>query len=401
MNTVMIKDATGRENAMVALHLQDFLDAGLGVLPAFKVNGKTVDTIYISKYVNEIVDGVAHSTRNAEPGANISFDGMVRACEAKGAGWHLMTNAEWAAVALLSKARGTLPHGNTAGGKSHIDESEHGTICRYGKTLAGSGPDTWNHDHTEDGIADLCGNIWEWVAGIRFLDGQLQIIPNNDAAACVDQSKNSALWTPVLHEGKPINYRVSDEEITLTTDKLGESEWDGVRFSELKAEIDVPAILKELALYPDGYDGDDYFYLDTDGERLVYRGGYWNNGAYAGVFSLYASYPRTNVGAGIGGRSAYIPPENLESENLCDGNETEAEPCAECKDSGGKFTAPQLLRAAAVSNIKQAFTVVGVDMKPEFYTAIENASIGELAITMCELTEFLKTLAVLNAVKNI
>ena len=38
--------------------------------------------------------------------------------------------------------------------------------------------------------------------------------------------------------------------------------------------------------------------------RLVYRGGNWNNGTNAGVFSLNANNPRTNVNTNIGGRSA-------------------------------------------------------------------------------------------------
>ena len=39
----------------------------------------------------------------------------------------------------------------------------------------------------------------------------------------------------------------------------------------------------------------------------MYRWGNWNNGANAGVFYLYGSYSRSDAGAGLGFRAAYIP----------------------------------------------------------------------------------------------
>lgn len=39
-----------------------------------------------------------------------------------------------------------------------------------------SGPVTWNHNHHGDGICDLNGNVWEWNAGMRLVDGEIQIM---------------------------------------------------------------------------------------------------------------------------------------------------------------------------------------------------------------------------------
>ena len=39
----------------------------------------------------------------------------------------------------------------------------------------------------------------------------------------------------------------------------------------------------------------------------MYRGGYWGNGAGAGVFYLGGDGSRSDAGAGVGFRAAYIP----------------------------------------------------------------------------------------------
>lgn len=68
-----------------------------------------------------------------------------------------------------------------------------------GKTarcLTGSGPVTWAHDHTNAGIMDMKGNVWEWQDGLRLNNGEINIVANNNAALgedC-DTSANSTLW---------------------------------------------------------------------------------------------------------------------------------------------------------------------------------------------------------------
>lgn len=115
---------------------------------------------------------------------NISHDEAIRLCESKGEGWHLITNDEWVALGFWSWDNDTMPIGNTASGKSHSHPEQTGTTYEggCGKTLTGSGPVQWNHDGTAYGVADMCGNIWEHVGGVRFMNGMPQVIPNNGAA---------------------------------------------------------------------------------------------------------------------------------------------------------------------------------------------------------------------------
>lgn len=272
------------------------------VHPAFIINGKEVDAIYISKYQNIVMDGVAYSLPYQKPAVNIDFDAAAKACERKGAGWHLMSNAEWTAIALWCKANGTIPHGNTLWGKYYHNPDEHGLCFDGSKTLTGSGPDTWSHDHTSDGIFDLVGNVWEMVSGIRVVKGRLQVIKDNDVAAGADMSAKSKAWQDLGY-----GYRIDDDGLTLTTSKKVNSAWDGCKFKELKAEVEVPEQLKALGLYPvDNNIGDDYFWIDNEeAERLVYRGGFWTDNTYAGVFYFHAYNPRSNSNYNLGFRSAF------------------------------------------------------------------------------------------------
>ena len=80
----------------------------------------------------------------------------------------------------------------------------------------------------------------------------------------------------------------------------------------------MPDIVKALALYPaDDEQVDGYFWLDTEGERLAYRGGDWSSASRAGVFYMSGNYPRSGVLTYIGFRSAYIRPSAIcQSDNL-------------------------------------------------------------------------------------
>ena len=295
MRNEVIFDSRGIPDIMVV-----FTPDELG-LPA-EIRGKAVKEYAISKYPNTLIEGVPYSLPYQQPAVNINHDEAIRLCEGKGPGWHLITNDEWAALAHQSRKNGTLPRGNTDCGKSHSHPEETGTTYRDSsgdsKTLTGSGPVTWNHNHTAEGVADMCGNIWEHVGGIRFLNGQVQVIPDNGAAAGADQSKDSKEWTPLYTaDGDTIFYNVEDGEIKLQPVAPDSKDYDGVPFVDLDGSaLEVPEKLIELGLYPaPGYEGTDYFWLDTDGERIVIRGGDWYNGANAGVFYFDGGNSRANV----------------------------------------------------------------------------------------------------------
>lgn len=304
MRNEVIFDKSGIPDIMVV-----FTPDELG-LPA-TLKGRKVSEYLISKYPNTLIGGVPHSLPFQKPAVDVNFDEAVQLCESKGPGWHLLTNDEWAALARQSWENDTMPTGNTASGKSHSHPEQTGTTYDggYGKTLTGSGPVAWNHDRTAEGVSDMCGNIWEHVGGIRFLNGQVQVIPDNGAATGADQSADSKEWQAIYTaDGDPVYFNPRGGEIFVEPTEAEDKDYDGVRFADLEAKgLDVPDKLIELGLYPPaGYESDEYFWIDNNAERCVSRGGHWYHGAGAGVFSLGGDYSRSPSGAAIGFRSALI-----------------------------------------------------------------------------------------------
>ena len=272
---------------------------------AFIIDGEVYDEIYISVYPNCCINGKPYSLPYQKAWVNITNDEAAKACFSKGPGWHLMTAQEWGLLANLSVKNGTLPHGNTKSGKYHAAPEEHGEVYNNYYTLTGSGPQTWTHDHTPEGVHDLCGNIWEMVRGLRMKDGKLQMAEDNNAALDIDLTKEGNGWVDVLDDhDEPIFITFNEDGITIGTDPEDERDYGGAEWGDVKCEAQSET-LKELALYPG--EPHAYFYVDsTEGEYFPARGGFWYNGTSAGVFSPYLYYGRGNSGAHIGFRSAFF-----------------------------------------------------------------------------------------------
>lgn len=310
-NNDMIFDNAGKPSMMVRIpkfNLSDVIEGAPDTPhPAFVVGGKEVPEIWVSKYQNVIVGGKAYSLPFQQPAVGVNYDQAREACESKGPGWHLISNAEWAAIALWAKKNGTLPRGNNNWGNDHAHEDERGETFDQRKVLTGSGPASWSHDGTPEGVYDLNGNVWEWVSGLRLADGEIQVIPGNDVALKPDQSPTSEEWTAIASDGYSLKYAELDDDIQLTIGTAGG--YGGCSFSELKADAEVPFLVQALGLFPvDDEPLTDWFWMDAEeSERLPLRGGGWYNGANAGVIALNLSNPRSYSNSSIGFRSAFVP----------------------------------------------------------------------------------------------
>lgn len=274
--------------------------------PAFVIGGEIYDEIYISVYPNCEINGKPYSLPYQKPWTNLTNDEASEACFNKGEGWHLMTAAEWGLIANISLKNGTLPHGNTSNGQYHADASEKGV--KYdggnGRTLTGSGPATWTHNHTPEGVHDLCGNVWEMLRGLRIKDGVLYAAKDNDAALSIDLTQEGDDWHRIKdNSGNVVKVSV-DGSIKITTYPSIEQDYTGDCWEDVDIDCESEQ-LKELALFAG--EPKAYLYIDsTSGEYFPIRGGGWSNGAGAGLFCTDLSHPRSNSDWNIGFRSAYF-----------------------------------------------------------------------------------------------
>ncbi|MEG1083992.1 MAG: hypothetical protein RSE04_06080 [Hydrogenoanaerobacterium sp.] len=321
-------DNKGIPSVMNIIPQLTYKDVGLGSstapLPAFVINGKNVDQLYIGTYMATVHDGRAYSLPGQVPKVYTDHDQAVALCRAKGDGWHCMTNAEYAAIALWCKANGYYPRGNNNYGSDVSAPHERcrpGTKGSDGRTnlgLTGSGPSSWTHDGTPNGIYGLNGDAWEWSTGLRIVNGEIQILVDNNAALpTADFTVGSAQWKAILQNGTPVvpgtadtlKYSTVSGKPTIST-VLGTPVASSCAFKDIAvgAGITIPDVLKGLALYPsDNSDhGGDSFYVDnTQAERLFFRGGSWDGTSAAGVFALNGGGPRSNSYDGLGFRVAF------------------------------------------------------------------------------------------------
>lgn len=319
-NTVLFDDA-GLPSVMVVIPkmLNSALVTGASATahPAFIVNGTEKDKAYFSKYINIVKGNRAYSLPMQDPAVNVNIDQARTYCRNKGGGWSLTPAALWSAIALQCKKAGFMPHGNNNNGKDADHTYETGVVVHMdganpGRTATGSGPATWYHDGTFEGIADMKGDVWEWTDGIRLMDSEIQIVPNADCMlATSDMGASSALWKAILEDGSLVAGGTANtlKYAAGKVSKTAESTDFNNAFQSLAADtgVTVPDILKELTLFPadaDGYEG-DWFYMSKSGERVLRRGGCWGNGSGAGVFYSGFNDARSNAYASVGFRSAF------------------------------------------------------------------------------------------------
>lgn len=315
-------------NIIPAFSLQGINPAlGTGVHPAFIVGGVQKSELFIGTHIGSVSENELISRPGVEPAYSRSHDQFVTLARACGAGWHVMTNAEWSAIALWSYKNGTMPNGNTLNGQSieatyetasRMDLMGPGSAGGNPRTRTGSGPATWRHDHTMQGISDLCGNVWEWTPGVRLVNGEIHVIANNDAAlSSTDFSAEASAWKAVdgatgelVEPGHANAVKYATSGTAAYT--LVREDWKSFEGMTNPGSTPVSEAalqkLKAFGLFPvasSGLGGDTIGYVLT-GERLPIRGGGLSSGVRAGVFMLEFYFQRSLSYTTVGARPAFV-----------------------------------------------------------------------------------------------
>jgi hypothetical protein len=179
------------------------------------------------------------------------------------------------------------------------------------------------------------------VSGLRVVDGEIQVIADNDSALGVDEGPRSPLWRAIGPDGELVEpgslgtYKFDgvnpgrDDEADVTipggvtlSDTVRNSHYTGsetgaaaahcaftfMPFRELYASGGVSSHIKliQLGVYPVSRDiGDAVFFIRNYGERMTCRGGSWFDGAAGGLWNLYMRETREFLYPDIGFRSAF------------------------------------------------------------------------------------------------
>ena len=284
--------------------------------------------------------------------------------EADKKGWSLITAADWAALAHISKQGSTMPGGNnnnanppgditTTTQKALVDHAALTRNATYYACLTGTGPTAWSHDGTTAGVWDLNGNMWEWNAGLlmQATTGYPYILANLDntiarapfgkstAVAAGTLTDTDKAWvadtfldaggTIYLYDSAGTLHQLAastpaNSGTTLYLNAAGTTPASGpytivkLIATDITAGMttgnkiltlrDADAALKAFAIpaTSDGTGaaayGNDGYWFDTAALRAAHRGGTWSNGTFAGVFPLSLAGAPSYSGSTVGCR---------------------------------------------------------------------------------------------------
>ena len=324
-NTVIFDD-DGIPSVMVrvpAMTCAELLPGGSqGLHPAFQCGEKPIREVWVSKYLNTLVDGHAASLPMAEPANLPHFDAACASVACKGKGWQLMPFQLRAAILLDCLRRGVYPSGNTDRGHDYYAWNEVGVATAEGKVLTGSGPLSWTSNGKASGIWDLSGNMNEWDCGFRLMNGEIQFMPMEALMdpAC-DLGPDSPAWQAVDAQGAPavpgaqgtLHFDGDDGTVRLTR-KVEKTGLGNCAFCDVSVQegLRVPEWVKCWGLYPprEGLPVTaGWRWINTEGEAMPLSGGAFRITDHSGMFFMGVTKPR-NIDYRLSGvRCIYIAPD--------------------------------------------------------------------------------------------
>lgn len=306
----IIYDDFGNANTMNVFHKTTYENLklqsiyGTGVIQAFqKASGADFSEIFLATFMSSGNQYVSEARQI--PKYSVNYDQVVAGHKAKGVGWGTLSIWDRALLVHIMESLGFQPRGNTAHGMAHDathewgqrqDDLLAGDSSGIGNILTGTGPDTWNHDGTPHGVADLVGNLWEWIYGMKMIDGRFFLdLYNNQGAESGWVAQNAYITGP----GTPQLTNAKTADTTTSLDPwLSLSKKAGYVSNELLKRALIEPAGQSLAL-------NGRFYANTSGERLPIVGGFRVSAGSAGPAALSFRHGRTSADTSITSRARF------------------------------------------------------------------------------------------------
>lgn len=253
------------------------------------------------KYVGRYKTGAGYvSKTGTAPLVNITRADARTGSAAKGNKWSQYDFASWGAAEFLFRVEFADWDSQSKVGRGYVDGNSAainngGTdsmIYHTGRAAGEDGKTAVQYRHIEN----PWGNVFEWIDGINFSNG--------DAYICLDRTK--------FADDTISNY-------TQTGVTLPSNGW----IKGLGVSNSFPwAFLPNANGGSEATDIPDYVYSNA-GWRALRVGGYWYSGSYAGLWYFGANYVSAGSDAYIGARLLYHP-DTLDTEVISNPEEVQA-----------------------------------------------------------------------------
>lgn len=261
--------ATGPYAGSQAWFISETEQPGFAPHSAFKTAGQPDKGFYVGKYQASLCDKKLASLPDTVPAVGLSLN-KFHACAVSRNdtvgedGWMQWIAYQLAAIQWLYLIENASMDSISTTGRGRIDESSKAKVDASDVTQA-----------SYRGITGLWGNVWQWLGGLKLVDGVVHVA---DPA-------NPRAWINTGHTPPYDEYYATE---------FAEGEHIGDLFIASKS-VDYQSQAATPSIH---------YYRESTGEFFSLVGGYWYYASSAGLWCLDLGTPASVSGTAVGARLA-------------------------------------------------------------------------------------------------
>lgn len=274
-----------REGNVEHIRIADKATSGFTLHPLFNHGGVESECAYIGAYKTSSNN---KSVSGASPQVSQTRATMRNNANAKGTGWSLIDIAALSAIQMLILVEFANNNVQSVIGRGYCDSNRSalGTgTCDNVSGLTGRPVGTDGKvDVVWRGIEGFWGNIWEWVDGVNWLDGNYYVCNN------------------------PSKYADDTATDYNHLSFVGSINWNGYYITEEGLDITNNHVILPRAVNAGNsstYECDACW--ASTRWCVMEHGGTWNSGSYCGLFTAGLYYYSNDASQNRGSRLLYIP----------------------------------------------------------------------------------------------